>query len=59
MEAHHSTKLQSIDQANGKLVSAVDWGVEGVLMLGDAMELVLGDVMEEMSLKVLQNQSQP
>jgi hypothetical protein len=33
--------------------------VEGVLMLGDAMELVLGDVMEEMSLKVLQNQSQP
>ena len=45
MEAHHITKRQSIDQANGKLVGAVDWGLGGVMMLGDAMGMALGDTM--------------
>jgi ABC-type phosphate transport system permease subunit len=43
MEAHHCTKRLSIDQVNGKLVGAVDWGLGGVMMLGDAMGMALGD----------------
>jgi hypothetical protein len=45
MEAHHCTKRLSIDQVNGKLVGAVDWGLGGVMMLGDAIGMALGDAM--------------